>query len=143
MLKNENPALRLYIIGKSNLVDQELKNNGSIVFTGILPRKEVIALILQAKFYISTTRIENSYNAASEGIYLVPESYISDIGPHIELLNGINHEVLEIGDRKIKSLHVKHKDLSTKNLKLWREIIEEKHLKIFDLLNQFENKKYK
>ena len=79
----------------------------------------------KAKYYISTTKIENSFNSAAEGIIFADESYISDIGPHRELLKNENYEVLSMPNLSNRVLKVHRKDIKGKNLKLWSEIITE------------------
>lgn len=122
-LKEKNSSLKLYLIGERAPVPSQLVNNENVILTGSLDRSEVINWLKRAKFYISTTRIENSFNAASEGVFLAEESYISDIGPHQELLE---HEVFKRVRFSAVSkavLHAKRKNISGKNIKPWNEII--------------------
>jgi hypothetical protein len=78
-----------------------------------------------AKFYVSTTRIENSYNAASEGIFLAEESYISDIGPHRELLQGEFWERAAAAEFGVPLLKVRRANLKGMNLKTWDTVVSE------------------
>ena len=52
-------------------------------------KNSVIKSIASSEFYISC-HIENSFNAASEGIFLSSNSLIQIIGPHKELLMNEN-----------------------------------------------------
>jgi hypothetical protein len=83
----------------------------------------VIACLRRSRFYISTTFIENSYNAAAEGAFMADESYISDIGPHRELLMGMSYEAVRVPDVSRPLLHVKRQDLTGANLKNWQAVV--------------------
>jgi hypothetical protein len=85
MLKKTNSQLKLVIIRSVLTVPAALRESWDVVVRGVLTRPEVIDCLRKSRYYISTARIENSYNAASEGVFLAEESYISDIGPHREL----------------------------------------------------------
>jgi hypothetical protein len=75
------------------------------------------------------TYIENSYNAASEGIFLADESYISNIGPHQELLDGIKFERIELSGLDRVIIHVKRDEISGCNLKSWDDVVSEMIMK--------------
>jgi hypothetical protein len=77
----------------------------------------------RAKYYISTTHIENSYNAASEGVFFADESYISDIGPHRELLANAPIERVSVPHMNRSVLHVRREHLSGANLTTWQDVI--------------------
>jgi len=78
-------------------------------------------LLSAAKFYINTSKVENSWNAASEGVLLANESYISRIEPHFELVKTIaNNNYVFDGDL----IHVKRKNISVEKLMAWSDIIQ-------------------
>jgi len=91
-LQEKNSKLRLVIIGDRTMIPHKIKNDQRVDVIGKVPHDEVIALLSSAKFYINTSRVENSWNAASEGALLAQESFISDIEPHLELLDIIVRE---------------------------------------------------
>ena len=95
---------------------------GGTGFIGKVPHDEVIALLSSAKFYINTSRVENSWNAASEGALLAQESFISDIEPHLELLDIIVREKYVHNN---SALHFEKKSLTPKDLPTWSDIIED------------------
>jgi len=78
--------------------------------------------------------LKNSYNAASEGAFLARESFISDIGPHRELLRGVYFKRLADLGNRVPCLHVKSDDLDWRNLKSWDQVIVE-------MINVVTNKK--
>jgi hypothetical protein len=124
-LNLENSKLKLFIIGDERRVPRNFKSYDNVILTGILKRNEVMEYLRKAKYYISTTYIENSYNAASEGIYFADESYISDIGPHRELLAGMSFKNVEFPSMNRSVLHLKREEINTSNLQIWDNIITE------------------
>jgi hypothetical protein len=92
---------------------------------GNVSRASLIDTLRRAKYYVSTTYVENSYNAASEGIFCAAESYISDIGPHRELLQDMPFERVRVPGLSRDLLHVKRDSLSTDNLMTWDAVIGE------------------
>ena len=133
MLRKQNNRLKLIIIGDDKPVPGNLLNNKNVIVKGVLPRGDVIEILQKTKYYISTTHIENSYNAASEGVLIADESFISDIGPHRELLENIPFERISIENMKRPVLHVKRKDILEVNIKTWDTIIVEmlNHISLF------------
>jgi glycosyltransferase involved in cell wall biosynthesis len=125
MLKRENPGLKLMIIGNATWVPNALRTLPDVVICGALPRSEVIGCLRKSKFYITTSRVENSFNAAAEGIFLADESYISDIGPHRELLLGMPFDQVSVPGATLPSLHVRRDSLTGDNLKSWDTVIRE------------------
>jgi hypothetical protein len=124
-LKRASPLLRLRIIGDERHIPAFIKADPEVDIVGLLPRPRVMEMLRYARYYISNTYIENSWNAASEGLLFADESYISDICPHQELLEGIKHERVVIEGLHAPVIHVKRADMSLKNLKTWTEVIED------------------
>jgi glycosyltransferase involved in cell wall biosynthesis len=125
MLKRDHPALHLEIIGDRKHIPRELLAHDDVRALGLVERSEVIERLRAARFYISTTLIENSYNAASEGTVLAEKSYLSDIGPHREFLDGVRVDHVSVPGVERPLLCVKGKDVSTAQLKSWNDVISE------------------
>lgn len=123
MLRERNPGLGLVVIGDADCVPSELRRDPAVQLRGLRPRPEVIARLRAARFYISTTYIENSFNAASEGAFLADESYVSDIPPHRELLESVAYEILPIPGSGRRVLRVKRGEARHANIRSWQEII--------------------
>ncbi len=123
--KKKNKLLKLFLIGDRNDIPKQFYNDKSVVLTGIINQSEVIKLLKKTKYYISTTRIENSFNAASEGVVFASESYISDIAPHRELLENETFERVLIPNLSNSMLRIKGEDIKGINLKLWDVIVTE------------------
>jgi glycosyltransferase involved in cell wall biosynthesis len=125
-LLKSNQSLRLIIIGEKKYIPPYILKDSRVVAKGVISQSEVCDWMRRAKYYITSTIIENSYNAASEGAFLALESFISDIGPHRELLKGvINFERLDNLGTRVAVLHTKSADLNPKNLKSWDQVIRE------------------
>lgn len=133
MLRANNSGLKLVIIGDEKNIPKWLRKNNNVVVVGLLQREDVIEYLRRTKYYISTTHIENSYNAASEGAFIANESFISNIGPHKELIAGMDFEEISVPNMKRPMLHIKGKDLSTANLKTWDAVIT-------DMISHFYNR---
>ncbi len=125
MLKRGNPGLKLMIIGNEAWVPGALRALPDVFIRGPLRRSEVIESLRRSKFYITTSRVENSYNAAAEGIFLADESYISDIGPHRELLFDMPFDRVSVPGASLPMLHVRRDSLTGASLKSWDTVIRE------------------
>lgn len=125
MLHARDKQLKLIILGNEKNVPNVLRNDPDIFLTGNLPRSEVINYLRKSHYYISTTYIENSYNAAAEGIFFANESFISNIGPHQELVKGMNFETILVPNVNRTLLHLKREEITLANLKSWDEVISE------------------
>ena len=124
-LRKSNPNLRLSIIGDKESIPHHVLKDPRVVAKGVLSQSDVCYLLRRSKYYITSTVIENSFNAASEGVFLAQESFISDIGPHRELLEGANFERLDNLETRVACLHVKRADIHPRNLKSWDQVIGE------------------
>jgi hypothetical protein len=125
MLQRQHGRLTLVIIGDQTQIPSDLRAKRDVRSTGLLSRGAVVEYLERATYYISTTLIENSYNAASEGVFLAKESYVSDIAPHEELLRGMPFELVSVPNVARPVIHVRRADVSTKNLKTWEQVVTE------------------
>ena len=130
ILRRTNPGLRLVIIGNEKTVPKKIQDSESVDLRGTLSRAEVIKTLRSSRFYLSATHIENSFNAASEGAVFAGESYISDIGPHRELLVGTQFDQVSFPRMRLPMLHVIGANMSGANLRLWEEIIRDMIAKV-------------
>lgn len=122
-LRTSDPDLKLVIFGDETLVPPSLARRRDVVLRGSQPRETVIDTLRRSRYYISTTQIENSYNAASEGIFLAGESFVSDIGPHRELLSALPHLRVTLPGTTQPLLSVKRADVSVTGLQRWDDVI--------------------
>jgi len=124
-LRESNPQLVLVIAGIKEDVPAHVQRDPQVELRDVIPQLAVCDLLKRAKYYITSTVIENSYNAASEGAFLAKESFLSDIGPHRELLKGVGYQVINHLGTRVASLYVTRKDLNANNLKSWHQVISE------------------
>ena len=124
-LRKTNPTLGLIIAGIKEDVPNDIKNDPLVILKGTVPQPEVCELLMSAKYYITATLIENSYNSASEGAFLAQESLVSDIGPHRELFKSVKYKTINTLNTRVPVLCVKREDLNPQHLKSWEDVISE------------------
>jgi hypothetical protein len=125
MLRMGNSDLKLAMIGNPEWVPRSIRGKAGLVAFGVLSRAAVMDYLRKSRYYISTTCVENSYNAAAEGMFLAEEAYVSDIGPHRELLAGERFDEVSVPGVKRTLLKVRRHELSGINLKSWDTVIAE------------------
>jgi glycosyltransferase involved in cell wall biosynthesis len=125
MLRAACPQLRLRVFGPSALVPPEMRADTAVELLDIQPQEAVVDALRKARHYISTSRIENSSNADLEGAFLSENAWLSNIGPHREMLNGSPWNEVAVPGVGNKLLHVRSAELSIRELKPWRQVIEE------------------
>lgn len=124
-LYKKNNLLKLKIIGDTTNIPKFIVEDKNVELLGVLNREEVLKLLSSAKVYISTTLVENSYNAASEAIFLAEKSYISEIKPHYELLDNLNFERRYFENINLNIIEVHSKNIDIRNLVKWEQVIKE------------------
>jgi hypothetical protein len=125
MLRQTNAALTLEIFGNPDWVPANVRHAPHVVIRGSVARDVLIGRLRQARFYLSTTRVENSFNAASEGVFLAEQSYVSDIGPHRELLEGLPMRRLRVTGVDSGLLHVVRGELQPLHLLTWDQVVRD------------------
>jgi hypothetical protein len=122
-LKINNNELKLVIIGDIDTVPLSIKNDPQVELKGVIDHDKTINVLSNSRFYITTSKVENSWNAASEGVFLAKESFISKIPPHCELLQDSAMEPLSHLGTFHPILHVSRDNLNSDKLETWDEII--------------------
>lgn len=135
-LRKDEPNLRLHIFGPSNFLPIKALNRPDILIEGNVPRKRILQIMSTARYYISTTVLENSYLAASEGVFLAKSSIVSDIGPHRELLEKEEYKRIAYPGIKTKMLVVERDKLSGKNLCSWDNVVKRTLSKMQNTINR-------
>ena len=113
------------IIGDENTVPDHIKRDTSVILKGVIKHEEALQILSNAKFYISTSLIENSWNAASEGVILAQQSIISKIPPHLELLEDSGFTGLEELNTRNQMLYVTRDQVNINKLETWDKIISD------------------
>ncbi|MCF8057808.1 MAG: glycosyltransferase [Bacteriovoracaceae bacterium] len=116
-LQKEGKVSKLTIIGSVETIPKQISEDSSVILKGIIEPDQVHEELSSASTYISTSLIENSSVAALEGLYLCPNSYLSKIGPHKEMLEDAqlsfeSIEIQEVGefyhvDQEVPSDYIK------------------------------------
>lgn len=133
MLRATNSELQLVVIGERAWMPRHLRHRDGVLVLGQLPRDKVVEYLSRARYYISTTLIENSYNAASEGVFLAAESYVSNIGPHREMLQTTKQELVSVPGVRRPVIHVRRADASADALKSWDRVITDMLVRVAEL----------
>lgn len=123
MLREQTHHLVLLLIGDPATIPRRLAAKPNVQVMGILKRDDVVRHLEHASYYISTTLVENSSNASSEGLFLAEESYLSDIDPHRELLRNTPFEVLSLPNVRRGVIRVRRVDAVSRNLRSWHDVI--------------------
>lgn len=124
-LRLSNKHLNLLIVGDADTVPTDIKNDPQVELLGMVNHSKIFDILSNARYYINTSKIENSWNAASEGVYLAKESFISKIPPHNELLRDSQVELLSHMDTFHTIMKVSRDNLQTNKLKTWNEVIKD------------------
>ena len=124
-MRQSNPELQLLIAGIKEDVPDYVRKDNQVNLQGVLSQPQICELLMKAKYYLTATLIENSYNAASEGVFFARESFVSDIGPHRELLQNVNYKIINNLGTQIPSLYINHQNLNSDILKSWDHVINE------------------
>lgn len=125
IIKDEEKLDKLKIIGSKDQIPNHVLNDESVEMLGVMDRSDVMKLLAKAKIYISTTKIENSFNAASEAIFISKKSYISAIPPHYELLNGLDFKIEKFDSISSSMIEVNSDEIDTRNLDNWDTVIKQ------------------
>lgn len=124
-LRIKNPKLKLIVIGPKGSIPDCMLEDHMVILKGVLDHNEVCMMLKKSLYYISTTLIENSWNAASEGVLLANKSYVSDIPPHRELFNDPKVIPLQKFMTSVKILEVDFDTVNFDKLKTWDQIVED------------------
>lgn len=131
--KNIEKCIKVFrLLRESGVVDQlniigghgpALKGEyPNVVFHGEVDPEEVLSILDSSSVYLSCTSIENSFNAALEGILLAKLSYISDIPVHRELIDLLDVKPKFKYFGKWRMLEVRKSAISTDKLPLWDQV---------------------
>jgi len=122
-LRASNSGLKLVICGDIDTIPLNIRNDPFVEPRGIMDHNKVVDILSNSMFYINTSKVENSWNAASEGVFLAKDSYVSKIPPHDELFKDCKVNVLDGLDTFNPIVHVSRDNLKNHKLLNWNEII--------------------
>ena len=137
MLRSADGQLKLLIFGDDKWITRSVRSHPGVVVMGNRRRGEVIDTLRRSRYYISTTRIVELVECRLRGGFLRrPVVYISDIGPHRELLAGMPYDHVAVPGLDRPMLRVTRSNVSTANLRSWDQVINEMIARIDTLLPQ-------
>tara|TARA_B100001057_G_scaffold354877_1_gene356882 strand:- start:16971 stop:18005 length:1035 start_codon:yes stop_codon:yes gene_type:complete len=123
-LKLKNKNLKLHIFGEISTIPLSIAKDSDVILHGIQNHSIIIDFLQRSSYYINTSLVENSWNAAAEGVFLSRESFISDIPPHRELIKGSKVNVLRNINTTTPLLNLKKENNEAINLTSWDEEIK-------------------
>ena len=96
-----------------------------------ISRKDLLNLLYNAEYYISTSQIENSSNAVLEGLLLSKNIILSNIPSHNEMLRNWKTKTITLNNIEFHVL----KDIDNNKIEAmsWIEVFK----KMFDIINNF------
>jgi hypothetical protein len=124
-LRSHDSDLRMQLFGPAQFVPRPLRKSSHVILRGVVDHAQLINELQSCRYYLSTTRLENAYGSAAEGIFLAPQSLISDIPPHRELLAGEPFETVNLSALDRPLLKVRRRLLTGVNLRTWDSVIQE------------------
>lgn len=127
-LQNKNELSRLIIIGSKKDILMPPPSKQNIEFINELPLEAIYELLSNAKYYISSSKVENSPNAVLEAALLSQNCLISDIPAHREIADALNITLKEIDFHGLPYLQFSKptKEMVMKaKTKIWGDIIQD------------------
>ena len=122
-LKVNNKELKLVIIGDIDTVPMSIRDDPAVELMGVIDHDKTINILSKSMYYINTSKVENSWNAVSEGVFLAKESFISKIPPYQELLQDSTMKLLNHLGTAQPIMHILQNNLNSEKLKTWNKII--------------------
>jgi glycosyltransferase involved in cell wall biosynthesis len=124
-LRSHDPELRMHLFGPAQFVPRPLRKDNCVIIRGVVSHAQVMNELRRCRYYLSTTRLENAFGSAAEGIFLAQESLISDIPPHRELLAGEPFETVNLSALDRPLLKVRRRFLTGVNLRSWDSVLSD------------------
>lgn len=118
----------LRIVGECSTIPNSVKRDPCVqLHCGNVPPALLYPMIKGALFYISASSIENSSNAALEGLMLAQNCLLSDIPSHQEMVRGIIDSRLPVpGTQSFLLVHGSRFGANTQPLK-WSDVALQMH----------------
>jgi hypothetical protein len=122
-LSANDPDLILLVVGDVSTIPDVIKSSSKVKILGALSHDLTLRYLSKARYYICMSLVENSWNAASEGVLLSDISFISDIPPHRELVKNSVYNILpDFGRNGI--IQISRSDFDSSVLAGWNDVIE-------------------
>jgi hypothetical protein len=131
-IKEVNNLKKFIIVGSINNLPRSVIKDRFVEIKPNISREDLLSLLYNAEYYISTSQIENSSNAVLEALLLSKNIILSNIPSHNEMLENFKTKKIFLDNSKLE-----FNALENINKKIdaisWVEVFE----KLFDIIDNF------
>ena len=130
-IKEANNLKKFIIVGSANNIPRSIKSDKLVEIVPSISRKDLLNLLYNAEYYISTSQIENSSNAVLEALLLSKNIILSNIPSHNEMLRNLKTKTITLNNTEFHTL----KNIYNNKIEeiSWVEVFK----KMFDIINNF------
>jgi len=121
---------RLRIVGQSKNILRRISDDPTVEIVEFIPERDLVFALATAKYFISSSEVENSPTAALEGIAVTGSAILRKIPAIVELLGDSDHEEIDCNGVKYVLLESR-RQLSLATDVSWSQIVE----KMLDVMN--------
>ena len=130
-IKEANNLKKFIIIGSASNIPRSVINDKFVEIVPSISRENLLNLLYNAEYYISTSQIENSSNAVLEALLLSKNIILSNIPSHNEMLRNFKTKTITLNNIEFHTL--KNIDNNEIEAISWDEVSK----KMFDIINNF------
>ena len=130
-IKEANNLKKFIIVGSANNIPRSVISDKLVEIVPSISRKDLLNLLYNAEYYISTSQIENSSNAVLEALLLSKNIILSNIPSHNEMLRNLKTKTITLNNIEFHALQ----DIDNNKIEAisWIEVFK----KMFDIINNF------
>jgi hypothetical protein len=130
-IKEANSLKKFIIVGSANNIPRSVRDDKFVEILPSISRENLLNLLYNAEYYISTSQIENSSNAVLEALLLSKNIILSNIPSHNEMLKNLKTKTITLNNIEFNTL--KNIDNNKIEAISWVEVSK----KMFDIINNF------
>ncbi len=130
-IKEANNLKKFIIVGSANNIPRSVINDKFVEILPSISRENLLNLLYNAEYYISTSQIENSSNAVLEALLLSKNIILSNIPSHNEMLKNFKTKTITLNNKEFHAL--KNIDNNKIEAISWVGVSK----KMFDIINDF------
>ena len=130
-IKEANNLKKFIIVGSASNIPRSVINDKFVEIVPSMSRENLLNLLYNAEYYISTSQIENSSNAVLEALLLSKNIILSNIPSHNEMLRNFKTKTITLNNIEFHTL----KNIYNNKIEAisWVEVFK----KMFDIINNF------
>tara|TARA_B100001059_G_C17825125_1_gene580872 strand:- start:28 stop:1086 length:1059 start_codon:yes stop_codon:yes gene_type:complete len=129
-IKEANNLKKFIIVGSASNIPRSVINDKFVEIVPSMSRENLLNLLYNAEYYISTSQIENSSNAVLEALLLSKNIILSNIPSHNEMLRNFKTKTITLNNTEFHSLKNIYNKIEAIS---WVEVFK----KMFDIINNF------